>query len=971
MTILSRPSVTTSHIAWELIAGGTNNFLVQKRTQDGLDRNKNALHRATHKATDLTQFRIIYSNIEVDFAGVGGTAAITPRASSVASNRSNRNSVSSVRDKDVRLTVAVAETREEIMRDWEEVKECWRRAEGVVNMSEWENFYQGIIRIRQEEAAEDAASPRDSIATTRAFNGSIAQEELVQEPGLQRENSGAEPSPLHPEPSPTNDSANASFSGFDSTIVASRKEDTAANANHHSGCTEQEVWAARLVGAWLWTDAYQSILMLGLFLHGYYARWLTWWTAMVILYLGGLTLPRYHRPRFEDRSNGSGSGNNISNSSDVDSRASASLGMSGDEIRALVESIHQWQGRLGIDSPRAIQSKMASILLVNYSMSVFIPGGLTLRVIFEETIGPIMVVSLLLGALYVTLLRKRKPAQAHSQRQTVESQEALAAAAAEAATRSLGVSDQRHHGLSSARDASPLPLNPETNDAPRAVATRQQPLYSELVTIPLKLHHSGDWKFKSRTDGVLFEEMSSPYCNKKACRFSMTVSNATCAAMEKMLCDDLDCNNKNSYAYKFDTLLSGKRMIRRLSDKEVILQSLYKSPFFGIAPRDMVAHLNVGVFITSRKDQEMLGVVPMSYKDSPSERTGVVFVQSCIDHGKPSETPETKGFCRGAVHVYLAMGQEEEDGSLTLTLTMSVDPQGSIPASIVEATNAEQVKKLQIMRSILHQIGPIKKDFPPPSPPAEENNSAREDVREPSEPQQELSLEATISGPDEVDDSVRRWVDLFHNKHWALQQNKDGVAYYLTQSPWCQKKAVRVQTFVPGVKAHALDQVLSNPDNANKYDRLLKSKKKLRDLSIRSCLIQTYYASPFFGVKARDFVVRSTPRTYLHHEQLVELGLLAIPSVTPGATRGNVFLNCSIDAGTEEPEDPAYARGAVHCHGMMALEEVVDGSVVGVQIIQCTSVDPCGSIPNNLVNASNAEQIEKIKIIGKLMKSVS
>jgi hypothetical protein len=45
--------------------------------------------------------------------------------------------------------------------------------------------------------------------------------------------------------------------------------------------------------------------------------------------------------------------------------------------------------------------------------------------------------------------------------------------------------------------------------------------------------------------------------------------------------------------------------------------------------------------------------------------------------------------------------------------------------------------------------------------------------------------------------------------------------------------------------------------------------------------------------------------------------------------------------------------------------------VVGVQLIQCSSVDPCGSIPNNLVNASNAEQMEKIKIIGKLMKSIS
>ncbi|CUF92064.1 Hypothetical protein, putative, partial [Bodo saltans] len=120
MTILSRPVATNSHVAWDLIAGGTNNFLVQRRTIDGIEKNKSALHRATHKSTDLTQFRIIYSNIEVDFAGLGGTATITPRASSVASGRGG--SVAA-KEKETRVTVAVAEHQIEIMRDWDEIKE--------------------------------------------------------------------------------------------------------------------------------------------------------------------------------------------------------------------------------------------------------------------------------------------------------------------------------------------------------------------------------------------------------------------------------------------------------------------------------------------------------------------------------------------------------------------------------------------------------------------------------------------------------------------------------------------------------------------------------------------------------------------------------------------------------------------------------------------------------------------------------
>jgi hypothetical protein len=947
MTILSRPVATNSHVSWDLIAGGTNNFLVQRRTMDGIEKNKGALHRATHKSTDLTQFRIIYSNIEVDFAGLGGTATITPRASSMASGR---GASLATKEKETRVTVAVAELQAEIMRDWDEIKECWRRAEGVVNIQNWENFYQGIIRIRVEEAAEEAASPRASIA-----NGSIAQEEMSIDPtrasvaATVREE---EPEHFLPEPSPANDSNNASFSHVDSHIVDGHTEDTAANANHHSGCTDQEVWAARLVGAWLWTDAYQSTLMLCLFLHGYYAQWLSWWTAVVILYLSGLTLPRYHRPRFE--SDGSA--------------ASASLGMSGDEIRALVNAINRWQVRLGIDHPRAVQSKMASIILMNYSMSVFVPGGVTLRVLFEQAIGPFMVISLLAGALYVTLFRK-KPATsdvpiAHIPR-APDPREVPVAAVVTAP---------------SLREASPIPINPVTI-AHRSAATtntaKVSKVFSELITIPLKMHHSTNWAFKSKTDGVLFEEMESPFCNKKACRFTLNVPNSTCAALEKMLCDDPECNSKTSYAYKFDTLLSSKKLIRRINETDIVLQNMYKSPFFGIAARDMVTRFNNGVFITNREDQEALGVVPATFASSAGRKTGVVFIQSCIDHGKPNQTPVVKGYTRGAVHAYLAMGQEEDDGSLTITLTMSVDPQGSIPASIVEATNAEQVKKLQIMRGILNEIGPIRKEFPAEADDdsggaGEENNSNPAMMAAPDALcQSTTSLDATISLPDEIDDNVRKWIDLFHNKHWQLQQNKDNVVYYLTASPWCDKKAVRVQYFVQGVKAHALDQVLGNPENATKYDRLLRTRNKLKDLTIRTCLLQNIYASPFFGIKARDFVVRSTPRTYLNRDQQVELGLVEVPCITPGAEKGNVFLNCCSNARTDAPVDPAYERGDVHCHGVMAMEEVLNGQVVGVQLIQCSSVDPCGSIPNNLVNASNAEQMEKIKIIGKLMKSIS
>jgi hypothetical protein len=108
-----------------------------------------------------------------------------------------------------------------------------------------------------------------------------------------------------------------------------------------------------------------------------------------------------------------------------------------------------------------------------------------------------------------------------------------------------------------------------------------------------------------------------------------------------------------------------------------------------------------------RQQQTALNLVPRSCRDINTEESHrkLVFVQCGIDC--QDAAPKSKDYVRGAVHAYLLMGQEEMDGSLTLTLCVSIDPQGSIPARLVELTNEEQCVKLSAMSEILQEIGPL------------------------------------------------------------------------------------------------------------------------------------------------------------------------------------------------------------------------------------------------------------------------
>jgi hypothetical protein len=181
---------------------------------------------------------------------------------------------------------------------------------------------------------------------------------------------------------------------------------------------------------------------------------------------------------------------------------------------------------------------------------------------------------------------------------------------------------------------------------------------------------------------------------------------------------------------------------------------------------------------------------------------------------------------------------------------------------------------------------------------------------------------------------------------------------------------VRVQVFVPGASASKVAQIVNSQELAHTFDRHLEKKEvfPLEGNERSSGATERHYnkyKSPFFGVKARDFVMKVCPESFLCEEDQIELGI--VDANTPPSV---VFLHCGIDDREGIPEDPEYVRGAVYCYGFLAQERSNhNGSPTpGVLLTNCVAADPSGMLPAMLVNATQKEHVEKLRRIAQLAK---
>lgn len=883
MTILSKPVVSTSHKGWETIAASSKNLVVQRRSAQGLETNERLSHRIFYKSTDLYAFRVIYSEDPADFVATAAASGTAPTPSGgVPSSRAT----SADRR---RAVVAVGETEGEILKDWDWIQQAMAHSPPDNIAKEWEDFYQRVVAAREQDAAAEGRN-----GVTDAHFRSVPHDSFS--PIVLRDS--ADEGSASPTGGETTSAAAGAAFDDDNTSFIRDAQDATAIANSSSGCTDTEVWAARIVGAWGWSDAYQSSLLSVLFV----MPWMNWLVATVVVCLAGVNFPRRSR-----------------------------AAMTGDEVRRTVDAMN---ARLQHIGQRNVKSFLASIILLNYISTVWLPPQFRLISLFESYGRYAVSASLVLGLI----IRLVSPAKAKTQ----------PAAAPVAAAGKRSAADAPPSSSGAAPPPTPVRPDGDLTSIP------------EVLTVNALFNNSAGWTYVSTKNNVRFEKKKSPYCNKDACRFTVNVPNATAGSLMQVFSDDPDLTRKDALAYKFDRLLEKRHIVERLDGGLLTAHNYFKSPVWAISARDFIS--TVTAKWLSPAQQRLLNVRPASASSDDKDDLAV-WMQGAVD--AQDREPAVTGYVRGAIHRYMMLGKEEKDGSLTIVMMFSVDPQGSIPASAVAMSNAEQGSKLGRIAALVAQFGPV------PRP------AAAVQAASPPPP----AAAAALAAPEddvEVDSIIESWAtDLYHANDWTRQpQSTAEVEYSQKPVPWCDKVAVRVVMFIKGVKAHALDRVINEVSLVPKFDRLIKDKVKVRDISDTRALFYSRYNSPIWGIAARDFAAITVPSTYLTPAQQRKLRL--VPPAKPGTNGqpgggGAVFVHAAKDGGSEMPKAEKFERGAVHLYAFVAQEVGAANGYPedGVLLTAITSADPCGKIPASIVNSTNAEQMEKLKIIAKLMITVS
>ncbi len=169
------------------------------------------------------------------------------------------------------------------------------------------------------------------------------------------------------------------------------------------------------------------------------------------------------------------------------------------------------------------------------------------------------------------------------------------------------------------------------------------------------------------------------------------VEGATLEDADVVLNDNDETCRPDQAPFKYDRLLDKKVVLKEgPDDRSLYLHSMFKTPMRFISPRDTITLLYW---------REVLSPEHLSQvKDLFESSTGRVFAAAAVDASSLKEVESP--FARGTTHIFSVWCVEQTDG-VDLHLVMSFDPCGSVPASLVNAANAEQLEKIILMRSLM------------------------------------------------------------------------------------------------------------------------------------------------------------------------------------------------------------------------------------------------------------------------------
>ncbi|RNF25853.1 uncharacterized protein Tco025E_01896 [Trypanosoma conorhini] len=640
--------------------------------------------------------------------------------------------------------------------------------------------------------------------------------------------------------------------------------------------------------------------------------------------------------------------------------------MTDEELAEGGQMLSRLETLLGWRSPRQVVTALITLVVVEHVVELLFPQWRFLDAL-ERVLLPLLAASLLYsGASHVAASVSPQTPLAAITDHALEAPASLAEQ-----TVVDGESGEKQFVMDGHLDARPPALD-ACGKALRDELTPEGP-FSAIITRCIEFASvSNGWVVRERRrSGVVVLEKQSPYSKKSAVLFIANIPHANVGTLQHVLLDDPEFKDaKNSYAYQYDKLLAQRASVAALGINEILVLTRYKSSHWGVACREVLNWVSCANLFTPAQ-QEALGL-------RRDDGNGLLaFAQcgvACADDAvalPPAMASESHE--RAAAHIYLIMGLEEADGSLTLHVCHDVDPKGRLPDRFHSFANKQHVAKSEAIMALLGRIGPKPnivrpyvnaRDFDPiiRHAPSCDNATPNGDA-EACEHAREPALEKTMPDP-EVERIARRFVQELLLREWKLHSEKKGTSLWTTTTPWSDRKAMRTISFVPGVTLGDVEAVVKDLSLAAKLDKSIENKVIVEKVSDAVTLYRTTFHAPMWGVAARDVVTREAAAYY---PDLAECEALGLP-LTSGVSEGSVLLCAGEDATEELPTTPNYCRGRVFLFGVLAEEVEGEPGVRGVRLVRCAAADPGGSIPNIVVDAALVMQLENAARLSACVK---
>ena len=416
----------------------------------------------------------------------------------------------------------------------------------------------------------------------------------------------------------------------------------------------------------------------------------------------------------------------------------------------------------------------------------------------------------------------------------------------------------------------PAPAPPTPNSNEQTLTSINPLLYHNV-----RFLQEAIWTYSTEKKGAVTMQVApSPFCEKEACKFVMKVQGANAASFERILHDvdlstDAGQNAPGSNAFKYDSLLqhrtivNGQRLehsLKTTTEKQIdftagpikvgltqeqaeardirIIHTKFKTPVWGVTPRDLVTELCQGAYASIEEQQlvqfgvfnrgplivDKRNTLPhpsLSNLDVVPNTSCKMYYRAGLDRGD-GVVPSASGFQRATAYRYmlaaiddpasvqtqLVNGVEVEVATdCVLVQVMNVDPRGSVPAMAVSLTNSAQMDALVIIGKLMKAVGPsTPRDMP--SGGTSSPSSSRRRITTPttstpastplpmlSDSKEYMSETASMV----ASDLLKTALSLPHTAPWQFHQINQGVVMLEAAVPkiMSDKTALSLHRFVP------------------------------------------------------------------------------------------------------------------------------------------------------------------------------